>query len=119
MPSHRLPNYVRAHRKRRGFSQEEIAFLLGCQCGAHVCQYERYRRNPSRDTAWGYEIIFGGTSRELFAGDYRKIEDLVARRAKRLIDRLLKEEQTKLTARKIEALTAVFHRLKSDAPEKP
>ena len=66
--AHRLPNYLRTHRKRAGLSQDEVAFLLGCRSGAKVSRYERLARRLSLETAFAYEALFGVPARELFAG---------------------------------------------------
>ncbi len=91
MPSpvhnHKLPNYLRTHRKRAGFSQDEIARLLGTRSGAHVCRYERFTRQPTLATAFALEVIFRVPARELFAGAYRKVERQVAARARRLVQK--------------------------------
>jgi len=34
--SHKLQNYLRTYRKRNSLSQDEMAFLLGCQSGTKV-----------------------------------------------------------------------------------
>src|SRR6058998_2773242 len=82
MTSPRLPNYLRANRKRLALSQNEVAFLLGTQSGAKVCRYERFVREPSLETAFAFEAIFQRSARELFGGLYQKIEKEVAARAK-------------------------------------
>ena len=80
-----LPNHLRAHRKRLGLSQADIAFLLGVESGAKVCRYERFVSDPSLETALACEAIFKRPLRELFAGHYQNIEKEVARRARKLI----------------------------------
>jgi hypothetical protein len=36
----KLQNYLRMYRKRFGFSQDELAFLLSCHSGATMSRYE-------------------------------------------------------------------------------
>ena len=72
--SHKLENYLRTYRKRSGLSQDEVAFLLGCQNGTKVSRYERFARKPSLETLFAYEVVFGASARELFAGAYQKVE---------------------------------------------
>ena len=64
----RLPNYLRTYRKRCGFSQREIAMLLGTGSGSKVSHYERFLREPALRNALRCEIIFDVPVRELFAG---------------------------------------------------
>ena len=54
--SHKLQNYLRTYRKRSGLSQDEVAFLLGCQTGAKVSRYEPFARKPSLETLFAYEV---------------------------------------------------------------
>lgn len=85
MPSHQLPNYLRAHRKRLGLSQDEVAFFLGAESGAKACRYERFAREPGFRTALACEAVFQKPVRVLFAGLYEQMEREVASRAKRLV----------------------------------
>lgn len=111
MSSHKLPNYLRAYRKRAGLSQEEVAFLLGVRSGAKVCRYERLGRQPRLRTVIAYEIIFRATGRELFGGLYQTVEREVAARAAVLRYKLTRGNQDRVTTRKLETIKAL-------APEK-
>lgn len=104
MTTPRLPNYLRANRKRLALSQDEVAFLLGTQSGAKVCRYERFVREPSLETAFAFEAIFQRPARELFGGLYQKIEQEVAARAKALTYRIDRRKPTRQTARRRQTL---------------
>ena len=104
MASPHLPNYLRAHRKRLGLSQDEIAYLLGAESGAKVSRYERFVRGASFETALACEAVFQRSASQLFAGLYQKIEKEVAARAKTLIDRLDMRNPNRNTARKRQTL---------------
>lgn len=84
MSSSTLSNYIRSNRKRFGFSQWEIARLLGCVKGEAISRYERFARLPGLETALAFEIIFKIPVRDLFLGESRKVERAIRRRAKRL-----------------------------------
>jgi transcriptional regulator with XRE-family HTH domain len=84
MAQSQLPNYLLAHRKRLGLSQDEVAYLLGAEDGGKVCRYERYAREPGFRAALAYEAIYQRPIREVFAGLFRQIEQEVAERAKAL-----------------------------------
>ena len=73
MASRKLPNYLRTYRKRAGLSQEEVAFLLGCQDGHKASRYELRKRKPNLETVLAYELIFGTPARELFAGVFEDV----------------------------------------------
>jgi len=102
-----LPNYLRTYRKRVGFDQGEVAFLLGAMSGSKTCRYERRFRLPPLRSCLGLEVIFQTPVRQLFAGVYREVEKEVASRAETLIRFLAKKPQTGVTARKIEALRVI------------
>ncbi len=106
-PSTKLPNYLRTYRKRAGFSQDDVAALLGGHSGAKVCRLERVRRQPTLRTALAYEAIFGVPVRELFAGQFQTVEREVRRRAGRLAQKLGNAPQGRRAARKLEALKQV------------
>ena len=59
MATHKLENYLKTYRRRAGFSQDEIAYLLAARSGAKTSRYERFRRTPSLETALAYEALFG------------------------------------------------------------
>lgn len=104
MPSPKLPNYLKTHRKRAGFSQEELAFLLGCKNPAVVSRYEMSVRQPTLQTALAYEAIFGTPLPELFGGVYEEIEKEVVRRARKLAQKIYTDNPDPATARKLEHL---------------
>jgi|SRR6185369_8038123 len=87
MPGKTLSNYLRTFRLRAGLSQDEVAALLGVAGGAEVSRHETFRRMPSLATALRYEAIFGIPVRELFAGEYQKVELAIQARAEELADR--------------------------------
>lgn len=104
----KLSNYLRANRKRLGLSQEEVAFLLGSESGTQVCRYEQLVRDPSLATALAYEAVFQKSVRELFPGLWRKISGEVELRAKTLARQTDRHPQTRQTARKRKAITAII-----------
>jgi DNA-binding XRE family transcriptional regulator len=109
--SSRLPNYLRTHRKRLGFSQREVAFLVAVHGEAKVCRYERYRCRPSLETALACELIFRTPARELFRGMHQKVERQVNDRAAVLRHKLARAKSTAATVRKITALKAITRQL--------
>lgn len=107
MPTTKLPNYLRAERKRRGLSQEEIAYLLGCESGAKVSRYERFRREPKLETALAYEALFATPVRDLFAGLAQDAEREAKKRARRLLRRLTARTRHPAVERKLATLRAL------------
>jgi len=105
--SHKLENYLRTYRKRSGLSQDELAFLLGCQNGIKVSRYERFARKPSLETLFAYEKVFGVPARELFAGAYQKVEKKMSKRAQLLARKISRATPTPMANRKLETLQAI------------
>lgn len=115
----RLPNYLRAHRKRAGFSQREIAQLLGSSSSAKVSHYERFLREPTLKNALVCEIIFDTPVRELFAGAFEQAEKEVRQRARLLALRLKRRREDPRLERKLATLTIVTTRTVDDLLYEP
>jgi len=107
MPSHAFPHYLRTHRRRAGFSQGQLAWLLGCRAGSKVSRYERFARTPSLATVFAYEIIFRAPARELFAGTYEAVGLSTLKRARELIARLRRRPPTRLVSAQLASLEAI------------
>jgi len=107
MAQPQLPNYLLAHRKRLGLSQDEVAYLLGAESGAKACRYERFVREPGFCTTLACEAVFQRPIRNLFAGRYKQIEREVARRAQRLALKIAGMKPSHSTIRKRETLAKI------------
>jgi transcriptional regulator with XRE-family HTH domain len=107
MQNDKLDNYLRTYRKKLGLTQREVAFLLGCHGGAKVSRYERSGPVPTLKTIFAYEAIFQKPARELFAGIHDRTERETLRRARLLVSRLRKRQESPALARKIASLRAV------------
>ena len=104
MPPAKLDNYLRTYRKSRGFSQRELAFLLGCHSGAKVSRYERSKRIPPLETIFAYEVILGTPAQELFAGIQKRAEKRARHRIRLLANRLARKIHDPRLAQKVEYL---------------
>jgi transcriptional regulator with XRE-family HTH domain len=87
----KIMSYLRTHRKRGGLTQDEMAFLLGCQSGTKISRFERLARRPNLRTALACQVIFGIPAHELFPGMFAEVEKTVSDRARLLSDRLRAE----------------------------
>jgi len=105
--AHKLDNYLRMYRRRKGLSQDEVAFLLGAETGTLVSRYERGRRRPSLETALAYEAAFGVPARELFGGIFQSVERDVTKRASRLARKLSAAAPRPQSARALDLLSAL------------
>ena len=106
--SQKLPNYLKTHRKRAGFTQEEIAFLLGCKSGSKISRYETFQSQPIITTVFAYQIIFNVPAHELFAGVYQQVEGPLMKRVQTLIRDLDPIESNILLKRKKDHLTTIL-----------
>ena len=105
--SSKLENYLRTYRKRSGLSQDEVAFLLGCQSGTKVSRYERFNRKPALETALACRVVFGAPVEELFAGVYQKVEKKILNRAQLLTRKLNRATPDRMATRKLQILEAI------------
>lgn len=89
MPADHLPNYLQTYRKNCGFSQEEIAWLLGTDDSSTISHHERARRTPDLRGVFAYELIFDTPAHELFAGVFATVERATRKRMRVLLQRLI------------------------------
>jgi transcriptional regulator with XRE-family HTH domain len=104
----RLDNYLRTYRRRAGFSQSELAYLLGTRDGAKVSRYERNSRLPSFDALLAMTLILGVPIDELFAGRVATTRGIVRRRAAFLKRRILARPQTAKSLRPLISLSRIL-----------
>ncbi|SRR6266404_5792024 len=79
-----LGNYIRAHRKKAGLSQRELAQLVGyCDQGV-ISKHEQLLTLPPLVVAIGYCVAFRIPIRTLFAGVHEAVEEMVERRVTEL-----------------------------------
>lgn len=108
MASHKLPNYIRHHRKRLGLSQEDVAFLLGWSGSAQTSRYEHFRRIPTLRTALALSYIFQASIHELFSGEKEEVEEGVSKRAQILEQQFQQKSPGRITARKLAFLRIII-----------
>ena len=114
MTCSKLPNYLRTHRKRDGLSQGDIAYLLGGHDSARVSRYEHSHGVPSFHVSVMLIVIFRIPIRDLFAGEYLKVEELVIDRARTLAARLTTQHQDQSVQRRLAALKRIIATLTAD-----
>lgn len=105
--SHKLENYLRTYRKRSGLSQDEVAFLLGCESGTKVSRYERFTRKPALETALACRAIFGVPVEDMFAGVYQKVEKKILNRAQLLARKVNRATPDPVATQKLKILKAI------------
>lgn len=109
------PTYVRRHRKRWAFTQDELADLLG-RTQAQLSRYETGEIVPDFETALGLQVIFGHSPRALFPGLYGSVEELIMNRAAGL-ERALRGKRDRFSDLKRSLLTGMAHRARKGATD--
>src|SRR4051812_18817059 len=108
MASHKLPNYIRHHRKRLGLSQDDVAFLLGWSGSAQTSRYEHFCRIPTLRTALALSVIFQAPIHELFSGEKHEVEDAVSKRAQVMVEQLQQKNPGRRSAHKLASLKKII-----------
>ena len=108
----KLDCYLRSYRRRWGLTQVELARLMGCETGAVISRLERDGRQPSLETAYALEVIFGTTPVELFPGLHAKVNKAVIARMRNLYDEL-QGDPSKVTRLKLDFFEEIFARTPS------
>lgn len=103
----RLKNYLWSRRVRWGFTQAELAYLLGLKSGSVVSRIEGQNRQPALAVALACQVLFDSAPGELFPGVYSEVEDAVVRRAHELHESL-QGKPSKATKTKLDFLEKVL-----------
>ncbi|WP_176761145.1 helix-turn-helix domain-containing protein [Desulforhopalus singaporensis] len=106
-----LQQYLKAHRKKAGFSQNDVAFLLGKKSGSHVSRFEQSKTIPDLCTSLSYQILFNVPLDTLFAGVNNEVEINVFRRTAQLISWLEQKGRSPKIMRRIDYLEEVARRI--------
>ncbi len=103
---HSTFNYVRTHRRRFAFSEEELAFLLNQRAQSAVAQFENGDRVPSLKCAFALQVLFRLRPHHMYPDLYEHVEDGVMRRAAQLIEDLESKADKRSVAKRefLEAL---------------
>jgi transcriptional regulator with XRE-family HTH domain len=105
-------SFVRAHRRRWGLTQAELALLLGVASSTTVSRIERSVRTPTATVMVACCILFGLPAPELFTSLHDEIEEVVGTTVKNLCD-ALEGKNDKQSIRKRQFLEQVLLRLVS------
>src|SRR5262249_51613344 len=102
--------YIRTHRKKSGFTQRELATVLGYDSEGQVSRHERANVVPPFLVALGYEVVFRVPVAELFPGVYGSVEHEIEARLAEMEEALQQKQakgtQAKTIARKLEWFSA-------------
>jgi len=76
----RLPNYIRADRRKAGLSQREIGLILGYNSEKSVSKHELNSSMPPLLIALAYSVLFEKEVSELFGGLRDGVASVVEKR---------------------------------------
>ena len=106
--SHLLPSYLHTLRKQWGFSQPDLAVLLGVT-GSALSRFEGRSRRPSAKLLIGAQIIFGENAKDVFPAFYRDVQRAILKRA-RSQQRRLQGKSDSASRRKLQLLNEILER---------
>ena len=106
----RLKTYLRPYRRRWGFTQRELAFLIGVKNGTVVSRLEGLKKAPRLVWAVACAVVFDTRALEIFPGLFLQVHEDVLRRATELYENL-QGNPSKTTRLKLDFLEMVLARL--------
>ncbi len=75
-----VASQIWTYRKRKGFSQKRVAFLIGHKTTSQISNYERGKKMPALPNAISLGIILGVPTDFLFRDLYNKLKQEVESR---------------------------------------
>jgi hypothetical protein len=106
----RFQTYLRPSRRRWGFTQGELAFLLGYKTGKSISRIEALKQAPTLNAALSCAVIFNTAPVKLFPSALYEAEQTVLDRANELYEEL-QGDPSKATQIKLDFLEALIKRL--------
>ena len=108
--------YLRALRRRSGFSQEDVAFLLGAFTGTRVSRHETGACTPPLEAALAYEVIFEVAIADIYEDEVLRTMAKVRKRARTLHESLGHRLNDPLREEKRAALARIIKRCSPHQP---
>jgi DNA-binding XRE family transcriptional regulator len=103
-------SYLRPVRRRWGFTQRELAFLIGYETGKSICRIEALKQKPTIEAAFACAVIFNTAPLKLFPGLFSDVEQAVLARTNELYEEL-QGNPSKATRLKLDFLEGLIDRL--------
>src|SRR5262245_16354283 len=100
---HRINSYLRTFRRRYGFTQSELAFLVRISSRAAVSRIEQSKRKPNFEALIVSIFIFGVSASDMFPTLISELHQGAFERANELYEQL-QGEQSKTTRAKLDFL---------------
>lgn len=76
-----LKSYMHTHRLRAGFTQSDIAYLIGNESRSQISRYERLEREPTLTAFLMYKLVFQRSDVELYPALVAELEERVRKHA--------------------------------------
>lgn len=95
----RFRNYLYRLRRNRGYSQKQLAQLLGLRDRGTICHFELGRRLPSLRTALTMEIVLGAKLSEIFPDLYATLGAEAVHREDRLPTKFVRHIRGRVTGK--------------------
>jgi DNA-binding XRE family transcriptional regulator len=105
-------SYLRPLRRSWGFTQGELAFLLGFKTGKTISRIEALKQAPTLSAALSCAVIFNAPPVKVFPGLLSDAEQSVLTRARELYDEL-QGKPSKGNRIKLDFLEALLARLEA------
>jgi len=102
-------SYLRPLRRRWGFTQRELAFLMGVKSRTVISRIEGSKRKPSLTAIFICVLVFDTSASELFPGLISELYEDVFRRANELYEEL-QGDPSKTTRLKLDFLEQLLAR---------
>lgn len=81
---HHHRNYLRLHRRKRGLTQGELAFLLGYQSSSKISRLEQAEQAKVLTLGFTFQLLFGVDPREIYPALYDSVRETVIERIREL-----------------------------------
>ena len=104
-------NYLRSFRKKLGFTQADLATIIGAKSGASVSKQETSRRLPTFLEALTYELIFGKAIKDIFSGECEGVKGSTKKRIAELKAKLDKEPESRANEYKRKMTNLIIERI--------
>jgi DNA-binding XRE family transcriptional regulator len=105
---------LRPSRRRSGFTQEELAYLVGGKKSSTISRYEGGGRKPDLRTALAFKFVFARNISDLFPGVHEEVFAEVKDRAKRLSEEIERQGDSAKSKYKLAKLARLQNETRGD-----
>jgi transcriptional regulator with XRE-family HTH domain len=108
-----LKSYLRPLRRRVGFTQDQLARLVGVRSRAIISDMERLKRWPTHDVMLIYALIFDTCTKKLFPTLMSELHEAIVDRATELYEEM-QGKPDKATRQKLDFLEELLARMEAN-----